>query len=215
VCGNTVFSLGRKVWGDGMNYFTGTLIITDLEATCWENMTRQDYLDRETIQIGSAAVQVVRGKVGKVLDRWDQFIKPQVRPILSDYCTKLTGISQVQVDRAFCFLIPFENWLAWAKQFRGAVFCSWGWFDYNQLLQDAYRFDGRGLATLFDFPHLNAKVYCGETMGWRNGRGRYGVGIGTALDKLGLEFEGTPHNGMDDAENVVRILRAVAEQNKA
>ena len=32
---------------------------------------------------------------------------------------------------------------------------------------------------------------------------RYGVGA--ALKKLGLEFEGTAHRGIDDAKNIARI----------
>ena len=31
------------------------------------------------------------------------------------------------------------------------------------------------------------------------------MGVGGALRYLGLEFEGTPHRGIDDARNIARI----------
>src|SRR3546814_10513597 len=32
------------------------------------------------------------------------------------------------------------------------------------------------------------------------------VGLGTALTMAGLGFDGTPHRGIDDARNIVRLL---------
>jgi len=35
------------------------------------------------------------------------------------------------------------------------------------------------------------------------------LGIGGALKHLGLEFDGSPHRGLDDARNIARIVRKV------
>ena len=35
------------------------------------------------------------------------------------------------------------------------------------------------------------------------------LGVGQALEHLGMEFEGTPHRGDDDAYNIARILQKV------
>ncbi len=32
------------------------------------------------------------------------------------------------------------------------------------------------------------------------------MGVGQALRRVGLRFEGTPHRGIDDARNIVRLL---------
>lgn len=71
-----------------MNY-----IIFDLEATCWENdRTKQN----EIIEIGAVKLDENLAVIGE----FQTFIKPKLNPILSDFCKKLTSISQEEVDQA-------------------------------------------------------------------------------------------------------------------
>jgi len=67
-------------------------IIYDLEATCWRGRPPGGY--NEIIEIGAVAVN----RYGQVLDSFCKFVKPTVNPKLSSFCTKLTSITQSQVD---------------------------------------------------------------------------------------------------------------------
>ncbi|CAG5132861.1 unnamed protein product, partial [Candidula unifasciata] len=41
------------------------------------------------------------------------FCKPKLNPILTDFCTSLTGITQAQVDKAKSFKEVLENFEEW------------------------------------------------------------------------------------------------------
>lgn len=95
-----------------MNY-----IIFDLEATCWENdRTKQN----EIIEIGAVKLNENLAVIGE----FQTFIKPKLNPILSDFCKKLTSISQEEVDQAPSFgkaISHFQNWIGSEYHL-----CSWG-----------------------------------------------------------------------------------------
>lgn len=74
-----------------MNY-----IIFDLEATCWENDHKRQ---NEIIEIG--AVKLNEGL--KTVSDFQIFVKPALSPQLSDFCKRLTSISQADVDAAVYF----------------------------------------------------------------------------------------------------------------
>lgn len=193
-----------------MNFLSGTLIITDLEATCWEEKKHSDKM--ETIQIASAAVPIVRGNFcgeeGHILvdELFDSFVKPQVVPQLSAFCKNLTKITQSQVDAAPYFPEVFMTWINWIKEYDAPIFASWGWYDYNQLVKDTKRFP-YWVTTMFEYPHFNIKTYVGNVLNRKKK-----LGISSVLQHLGMEFEGSPHNGMDDVKNIIRILEKINGQ---
>ena len=69
----------------------------DLEATCW--LGRPPHGVTEIIEIGA----VKYNGYGEELGVFNQFIKPTVNPLLSPFCTKLTSITQENVDRSKTF----------------------------------------------------------------------------------------------------------------
>ncbi|WP_196890333.1 3'-5' exonuclease [Aureivirga marina] len=77
-------------------------IIFDLEATCWEKANGRK---NEVIEIG--AVMVNENK--EIVSEFEQFVKPSKEPILSDFCTKLTSITQKDVENAPYFQEAIEN----------------------------------------------------------------------------------------------------------
>jgi inhibitor of KinA sporulation pathway (predicted exonuclease) len=69
------------------------IVVLDFEAQCQENVTLNC---QEIIEFPSVIVDV---KAKKVVDIFHHYIKPVVHPALYPVCTKLTGITQEQVDK--------------------------------------------------------------------------------------------------------------------
>lgn len=79
----------------------GIIGILDLEFTCWDGSLGRDWsLDwewREVVQIGLLKVDAAADFAP--IGGFEALVRPTRNPILSDYFTKLTGISQADVDR--------------------------------------------------------------------------------------------------------------------
>ncbi|MBA42443.1 MAG: hypothetical protein CMF62_00350 [Magnetococcales bacterium] len=84
------------------------LIILDFEATCKEG--NGDYSEQEIIQIGSVLYDYEKKTI---IDTFSEYCKPTINPVLSDFCVKLTGITQKTVDKSDEFDIVFLNYIQW------------------------------------------------------------------------------------------------------
>jgi len=69
----------------------------------------------ETIEFGGV---LVRMSDLQPIDERSWFIKPKVHPVLSDYCTNLTSITQDQVDAGLRFEEVCELIVAWLEPHR-------------------------------------------------------------------------------------------------
>lgn len=171
-------------------------VVYDLEATCTDNQP-QVFLN-EIIEIG--ATKVINECV---TDTFQTFTKPTENPILTTFCTKLTSITQHDVDLAD----SFENTLDAFNQFVGdsAIFVSWGWYDRKQILREAERknYTGPLISKLQNFTYLNLKLEVARILQCRP------CGMEIALGLLNLPLMGTHHRGIDDAQNITNILLKV------
>lgn len=77
------------------------LLVVDLEATCWDD-AQHGREDMEMIEFGAV---LVRMSDLQPIDERSWFIKPKLHPVLSEFCTELTSITQAQVDAG----LPFEE----------------------------------------------------------------------------------------------------------
>lgn len=170
------------------------LLVVDLEATCSDDDTIPPG-KMETIEIG--AVLIDAGEFA-VIDEFQAFIRPVRNPVLTAFCTDLTGITQDMVAPADTFFDVFTAFDAWVKAKAGdAAFCSWGAYDRRQLQQDCAM---HGLS--YDLPpHANLKDLFSARQGFKK---RYGMA--RALAMCGLELAGTHHRALDDARNICRLL---------
>lgn len=173
-------------------------LIIDLEATCSDDGSVPRH-EMEIIEIGAVLLQA---RTFEVESELQTFVRPVRHPRLTPFCTGLTSITQEEVAAAPLFPEALRSLKEWMEGFGDALFCSWGEYDRLQFLQDC-RF--HGVEYPFGAGHLNLKEEFSRTLG--TGR-RFGVG--GALRRLGLGFEGTHHRGIDDARNIARIVRAVA-----
>jgi inhibitor of KinA sporulation pathway (predicted exonuclease) len=107
-------------------------IIFDLEATCDENVILPD---SEIIEIGAVRLNHDFEEVG----RFNKFVRPEVRPILSNFCKRLTSIKQYNVKTANVFSVvmkEFEDWILESSDYK---IYSWGGYDKNQILREVTR----------------------------------------------------------------------------
>lgn len=170
-----------------MNY-----IVVDLEATCWEEKNRHQ---NEIIEIG--AVLIDENKT--VVSEFEQFVRPLKHPVLSDFCTSLTSITQTDVDNAPLFFEAVEVFQQWIHK-HGAYFllCSWGYYDKRQLQDDCKL---HGVPTTWLENHINLKHQYAHIKKLRRS-----IGMKNALMSEGMELEGTHHRGIDDARNIAKIF---------
>ncbi|RXN31734.1 ERI1 exoribonuclease 2 [Labeo rohita] len=95
------------------------LIVIDFESTCWRE---KNSFGQEIIEFPAVLLNVSNGEVES---EFHSYVQPQEHPVLSDFCTELTGITQDQVDSApplhIC-LSRFTRWLHGLQQERGVVF---------------------------------------------------------------------------------------------
>lgn len=175
-------------------------LIVDLEATCAEGQERKKYRGTsEAIEIG----WVIVNPLYEIERDGDVLIKPVRNPILTPFCTTLTGITQDDVNISLTF--PFvmerlkEEWQSYGS-FKclkyDYILCSWGNYDNSQLIKDCafhkYFYPFGLYINLKDEFAIKRKIAP--------------VGLSKALEICDLAFEGTPHCGLDDAKNIARIF---------
>ena len=165
-------------------------LVVDLEATCDqpESFPRDE---SEIIEIGAVLVDAA---TLEPKGEFQTFVRPIWHATLTPFCTQLTSITQEQVAHAPMLRAALATLGRWLP---GPVtLASWGAYDKNQLRRET---DRKRVKLPWDSQHLNIK----EAFGKRTGGA---MGVGQALRRLGLRFEGTPHRGIDDARNIVRLL---------
>ncbi|VDK44983.1 unnamed protein product [Anisakis simplex] len=164
-------------------------VVMDFECTCEDEVYEYEH---EIIEFPAVLVDV---RNRRVVDTFRSHVRPTLNPILSEFCTKLTGITQEMVDNALPFtdvLVSFRMWMQshrlGQENARYAFVTDGPWdiakFFQMQCLQvgfDCYCFD------------LLIQFICGM------------------LSTLGMTFEGREHCGLDDSKNIARIVIRMLE----
>ncbi|XP_026053134.1 ERI1 exoribonuclease 2 isoform X1 [Carassius auratus] len=187
------------------------LIIIDFESTCWREKSSRG---QEIIEFPAVLLNVSNGEVES---EFHSYVQPQEHPVLSGFCTELTGITQDQVDSApplhIC-LSRFTRWLHALQQERGVVFemdstgpapsghpCAFvTWSDWDL-----------GVCLLYECKRKQLSVP--EALkSWIDLRATYRLfynrkpkGLRGALLDLGIQFTGREHSGLVDARNTALL----------
>jgi inhibitor of KinA sporulation pathway (predicted exonuclease) len=177
------------------------LAVVDIESTCWGSRhtpdgAAQSIHNMEIIEIGCA----LANRQGEILDTQSFLVRPTRNPVLSDFCTELTGITQEMVDAAPTLPEAIEAMNAWLGDLPDDfIWCSWG--NYDRLhLEAQSQLDG-AWPVILARPHLNLKRIWRRTTGQKKKNG-----LASALAFHDLAFEGSHHRGVDDARNMARVL---------
>ena len=175
-----------------MNY-NKNIIIIDLEATCWNGKTPEGQVN-EIIEIGICILNTTTGEITK---NDGILIKPE-RSTVSDFCTELTTITQELLDTQG---ITFEEACAKLREDYNAHYYTWasyGAYDLNMMKNQCKI---RNVNYPLSQNHINVKTLFSEVKGLSKK-----VGMKGALGILDIPLEGTHHRGVDDANNIAKIL---------
>ncbi|KAJ7285628.1 ribonuclease H-like domain-containing protein [Mycena rebaudengoi] len=204
-------------------------LLLDVEATCQKN-SNFDYpneiiefpvcLMRWSDRHGGIASQL------EVVDEFRSFVQPTWRPTLSPFCTKLTGITQAQVDTAPVFTDVLRAFRAFLVQHKliekngkrrlRYCFCSDGPFDIRDFVAKQCFISKTPIpdwmtGDILDVRRLVMDHTSGKVEKIQDG-GRT-MNIPSQLSALGLApFRGRLHSGIDDTRNLARIVSALASQ---
>jgi inhibitor of KinA sporulation pathway (predicted exonuclease) len=175
-------------------------LVIDLEATC-ANDGSVPPAEMETIEIGAVLVD---GETLSEVGTFSTFVRPVRHPVLTEFCQTLTTIRQAQVDGAPLFPEALAALCAWASPLEDVLFCSWGRFDRSQLEERDCAY--HQVPYPFGTEHLNLKARFAERQGLRKE-----LGVSSALKRVGLHFNGTEHRGLDDAQNIAKLLPYIVD----
>lgn len=176
----------------------GPLLVIDLEATC----SRDGSVPKkamEVIEIGAVAVDTQC----RPFDSFQAFVRPRRHPRLTAFCQELTTISQPDVDAAETLPEVMASFGAWIAGKGATLWGSWGMFD--RVLFDR-EFKQQGLVSPLPPVHVNLRECFEATVS------ATASDFGAALDRVGLRFRGQQHRGIDDAENIARLLPSIQAQ---
>jgi inhibitor of KinA sporulation pathway (predicted exonuclease) len=176
--------------------------IVDIESTCFEDkpadqkLTEQVEPISEIIEVGIVAMDP---RTQAITDRRSFMIRPE-HSTVSEFCTKLTGWTQADVDKAPTYVEVIEQLKKEFKIHRRAWF-SWG--DYDRSM-----FERMSLLHKRPYPfyrtHINLKALFAMCAKLTDE-----VGLEMALRIQGMTFDGRPHKGVDDAYNEARVLALI------
>ncbi|XP_075755541.1 ERI1 exoribonuclease 2 isoform X1 [Pelodiscus sinensis] len=189
------------------------LIIIDFESTCWKDGKR--HCTQEIIEFPSVLLNT---STGEIESEFHMFVQPQEHPILSEFCTELTGIKQNQVDEGVPLNICLSQFSKWIQKIqkekkiifksdvsshsiseaKPSTFVTWSDWDLGVCLQyECRRKQLRKPDILNSWIDLRATY---KLFYSRKPKGLHG-----ALQDLGIEFEGREHSGLDDSRNTARL----------
>jgi len=125
---------------------------------------------------------------------------------ITNYCTELTSITQQMIiSKGLALEYALSRMMSEFKTMK-YEFMSWGDFDRMQFEKECLR---KKLQYPFSITHTNFKYWFSLLTNQNVQRNVKG-----ALDFLGLQFEGSPHRGVDDAYNIARLYRHVIREVK-
>lgn len=169
-------------------------LIVDLEATCCNDSS----FPRDEMEIIEIGAVMISKETLEIVSEFQTFVRPLRHPQLTDFCKKLTSISQADVDVARDFKEAIQAFQKWVNLFEPVDFCTWGYYDLNQFQQDC-RF--HHISFFINIPHRNLKAEFSAFLGVSKG-----YGMSKALSRIGIKLEGIHHRGIDDARNIAKIL---------
>ncbi|KAF7662370.1 hypothetical protein LDENG_00237430 [Lucifuga dentata] len=195
------------------NQIFSYLIVIDFESTCWreKNNYSQEIIEFPAVLLNTST--------GEVESEFHTYVQPQEHPILSDFCTELTGITQMQVEAGIPLhicLSRFSRWLQTLQLQMGVVFprehvgsasspsqkpCTFlTWSDWD-------------LGVCLQYECKRKQLYKPDVLNtWIDLRSTYKLfysrkpkGLNGALQDLGIQFSGREHSGLDDARNTAQL----------
>ncbi|XP_072022118.1 ERI1 exoribonuclease 2-like [Amphiura filiformis] len=184
------------------------LVVIDFESTCWKDKKN---VGQEIIEFPAVLLNT---STGEVESEFHTYVLPEENPILSDFCTEFTGITQAQVESGppvrVC-LSQFSRWLRKLEVEKGIAYnttqddskklCTFvTWSDWDLAICLHYECRRKQLVKP---PALTSWIDLRAT--YKNYYQRKPQGLHGALQDVGIEFSGRQHSGLDDSRNTAKL----------
>lgn len=196
-------------------------LVIDFEATCDMADDRLTRLQQcQLHEIIEFPCVVIDGAQLTEVASFREFVRPQEglsgpggSRVLSEFCSRLTGISQADVESAAPLaevLARFEAWLV-ARNLNDAVadgravLVTHGEWDLGDQLRLECARKGITVPLVLREPFVDIKVPFSEVVG-------SGTSINQMLTALGLRASGRPHSGIDDSRNIAQVVAALVRR---
>ncbi len=174
------------------------ILVIDVEATCWEGSPPPGE-ESEIIEIGLCLLEIASGQRS---DKQSILVRPE-RSQVSPFCTRLTTLTQEQVDRGITFkaagLLLQQQYAS-----KNRVWASYGDYDRRQFQKQCEAF---AVSYPFGPTHINVKNLFAIAHGLADE-----VGMAKALGLMKHPLEGVHHRAGDDAWNIADILATLLRQ---
>ena len=185
-------------------------LVLDFEATCAESDPTQSAWS----EIIEWPCILVDARTLRVVAEFHEYVRPTGRPQLTSFCTKLTGITQPQVDTAEPIDVVAKRFGAWlpatlgTDDLSGVLPITCGEPDLSAMLPLECTRKGLRVPPVL-------KRYCNIKRPFKELLGVAPGGMAKMLRTLNLRLEGRHHSGIDDARNIARIVAAIAGRGAA
>lgn len=176
------------------------LVVLDFEATCDE--TDPKWVN-EIIEWPSVLIDCQKREI---IDQIQIYVKPRVRPNLTQFCVELTGIQQTTIDRGvdvYDAMKQYNKWLASHKLLPKNDNVKWtfvtcGDWDLQTMLPSQMK-----MITHQSGKHFNHWINIKKNFEqfYKN----KAISMVNMLKMLGMQLEGRHHSGLDDSFNTARI----------
>jgi inhibitor of KinA sporulation pathway (predicted exonuclease) len=173
------------------------ICILDFEATCWEENGYHEIIEFPSVMLKWEPDQITR--VGEI----QNYVKPKIKPIISEFCTALTGITQDQIDEKG---IELEQALRlhteWMESFGvndNITIVTCGIWDLDNMLPNDLKIINLNPPAVYK-RYVNIKNLF-NIITSQKAKGMSGM-----LQFLNLELEGRHHSGIDDSRNIGNIF---------
>lgn len=174
------------------------ILVVDVEATCWEQK-EEEGKTHEIIEIGLCELKFMSGPNKYFIGaRKSFFVTPHYSKI-SEYCEKLTGISQTMLDQESS--ISFEDAcrkLRYEYNSDQYMWASYGDYDCYMFARQCKR---EHVKYPFSKTHMNVKNLFALLHQFQTE-----VGMTEALRYMEISLEGNHHRAGDDAYNIAKLF---------
>lgn len=191
-------SSGSKEVKQYFNY----LLVLDFESTC----KRYEQIEpQEIIEFPCAALSTTTWQIENL---FHEYVKPKAHPILTSFCTELTGIIQDMVDQQPHFPEVFEkfrNWLDendYFKEGNDCAFITCGDWDLKRMLPSQCELENIPVP-------LELKKWINLKGAFCDATDYYPRNMMDMLSHLKLPMKGRLHSGIDDVNNMIRIIQVL------
>jgi ERI1 exoribonuclease 2 len=172
-------------------------VVIDFEATCEKDCR---IYPQEIIEFPAVLVDAA---TGGLLSSFRTYVRPRHHPVLTPFCSELTGIKQDQVDNGVDLataLALHDKWLAVAGVAKNRLaIVTWGDWDCKTMLDFECKFKDIPKPSYFNqWVNLRTPFETAFGVGRRN--------LQEAVREAGLQWDGRLHCGLDDARNTAHLL---------